>query len=351
MVPTATAARFERLFESYYGSANASGAMIGGMLEAYFGPAEEASALIVGSPRAEGGVSIDGGSADCGLKSRSGAMIGGMLEAYFGPAEEASALIVGSPRGEGGECVEGGSAEGEGGVCLLLDHLGAHDVLQHVLGFCAPRDLVSVAQVCTELRAAADDCVLWRRLWAARYGALSDAVFDGGGGAPAGGEGWKRHYFRFGATWMARAWEERGRCLIKIDGAWYDVTSFMAEHPGEPGLLEAAAGTDATEAFDYVGHSDHARRMLVDYASPLLNLPPEGCLRSALAERRRAAPTAAPAASWRKSQCIELLEQAGDLAAAAAARSQIAREMEAPTASVPSFSWPYRDVTRFFLRS
>ncbi|WVN90412.1 uncharacterized protein L203_105648 [Cryptococcus depauperatus CBS 7841] len=42
----------------------------------------------------------------------------------------------------------------------------------------------------------------------------------------------------------------------------YDVTTFMDEHPGGDEVLLEEAGRDATEAFEDVGHSDEARKML-----------------------------------------------------------------------------------------
>ncbi|KAG6484195.1 hypothetical protein ZIOFF_060990 [Zingiber officinale] len=45
----------------------------------------------------------------------------------------------------------------------------------------------------------------------------------------------------------------------------YDVTGFMGEHPGgEEALLQAAAGGDASQAFEEVGHSSTATAMMKD---------------------------------------------------------------------------------------
>ncbi|KIM74985.1 hypothetical protein PILCRDRAFT_79518 [Piloderma croceum F 1598] len=44
----------------------------------------------------------------------------------------------------------------------------------------------------------------------------------------------------------------------------YDVTKFIDEHPGGDEVILAEAGTDATEAFEDVGHSDEARALLPD---------------------------------------------------------------------------------------
>ncbi|XP_074586672.1 uncharacterized protein LOC141842360 [Curcuma longa] len=56
-------------------------------------------------------------------------------------------------------------------------------------------------------------------------------------------------------------------CWLSIHGKVYDVTAFMEEHPGgeEAILNAAAAGGDASEAFDEVGHSSTATSMLQSY--------------------------------------------------------------------------------------
>lgn len=45
----------------------------------------------------------------------------------------------------------------------------------------------------------------------------------------------------------------------------YDITSFLEEHPGGEEVLMEAAGGDATESFEDVGHSIDAREMLQQY--------------------------------------------------------------------------------------
>ena len=45
----------------------------------------------------------------------------------------------------------------------------------------------------------------------------------------------------------------------------YDVTGFLAEHPGGEEILLESAGVDATEGFEDVGHSTDARTLLDDY--------------------------------------------------------------------------------------
>ncbi|KAE8183789.1 hypothetical protein CF336_g8042 [Tilletia laevis] len=49
---------------------------------------------------------------------------------------------------------------------------------------------------------------------------------------------------------------------LLINGEVYNVSSFMDEHPGGDEVLLSEAGKDATEAFEDVGHSDDARKLL-----------------------------------------------------------------------------------------
>jgi len=49
---------------------------------------------------------------------------------------------------------------------------------------------------------------------------------------------------------------------VIIDGKVYDISPFIDEHPGGEEVILDVAGTDATEAFDDVGHSDEAREIL-----------------------------------------------------------------------------------------
>lgn len=51
---------------------------------------------------------------------------------------------------------------------------------------------------------------------------------------------------------------------IVIDGKVYDVTDFIDEHPGGEGVLIAYAGTDCTEQFKTVIHSQAADELMID---------------------------------------------------------------------------------------
>jgi len=50
--------------------------------------------------------------------------------------------------------------------------------------------------------------------------------------------------------------------MIKIGGKTYDVSSYMYEHPGGKAVLEKYCGGDATRAFEEVGHSSEAFKIM-----------------------------------------------------------------------------------------
>lgn len=49
---------------------------------------------------------------------------------------------------------------------------------------------------------------------------------------------------------------------IVYNGQVYDVTAYLDEHPGGEEVIVDVAGTDATEAFNDIGHSDDAHEIL-----------------------------------------------------------------------------------------
>ncbi|GAB1868647.1 Cytochrome b5 heme-binding domain-containing protein [Camponotus japonicus] len=55
------------------------------------------------------------------------------------------------------------------------------------------------------------------------------------------------------------------RTWIVIYDTVYDVTDYMAQHPGGPELIEEYAGKDATDGFDDFGHSSDAKKILKEY--------------------------------------------------------------------------------------
>ena len=52
---------------------------------------------------------------------------------------------------------------------------------------------------------------------------------------------------------------------MAIDGNVYDITKFLEQHPGGEEVVLEVAGTDGTDGFEDVGHSEDARSMLAEY--------------------------------------------------------------------------------------
>ena len=51
-------------------------------------------------------------------------------------------------------------------------------------------------------------------------------------------------------------------CWLVMHGKVYEVTKFLDDHPGGDEIMLQAAGRDATDDFEDVGHSEAARRQL-----------------------------------------------------------------------------------------
>lgn len=49
---------------------------------------------------------------------------------------------------------------------------------------------------------------------------------------------------------------------VTFQGKVYDVTNFVAEHPGGTEVLADVAGKDITRSFTEIGHSDYARNLM-----------------------------------------------------------------------------------------
>lgn len=54
-------------------------------------------------------------------------------------------------------------------------------------------------------------------------------------------------------------------CWMIIHGLVYDTSKFLEDHPGGPEIMISNAGTDATNEFEQVFHSQQARTQLSDY--------------------------------------------------------------------------------------
>ncbi|CAL9208006.1 unnamed protein product [Musa hybrid cultivar] len=68
-------------------------------------------------------------------------------------------------------------------------------------------------------------------------------------------------------------------CWLIVSGKVYDVSSYMAEHPGGRDVLLSATGKDATVEFDNVGHSSSGRELMDNYCVGTIDsstLPKDG---------------------------------------------------------------------------
>ena len=147
----------------------------------------------------------------------------------------------------------------------MLDRLPA-DVLQCILSRTSPACVVAgVAPVCSCLHASARADGLWRIMLQTRYTRLLSECFDGECPLPVPPLSWREHYFAFPSSFLHHA-RARGRLLLEIDAVIYDVTTYLHLHPGDPEVLLAAAGHDATAVFREVGHSANAQRQLEQLA-------------------------------------------------------------------------------------
>ncbi|OAL47379.1 cytochrome b5 [Pyrenochaeta sp. DS3sAY3a] len=57
---------------------------------------------------------------------------------------------------------------------------------------------------------------------------------------------------------------DKGDLWLVIHNSVYNVSEFMEDHPGGADALLDQGGVDATSAFEDVGHSDDARKMMED---------------------------------------------------------------------------------------
>lgn len=69
-----------------------------------------------------------------------------------------------------------------------------------------------------------------------------------------------------------------------IHDSVYDVTEFMAEHPGGEEVMLEQGGGDATEAFEDAGHSGDVRKMMDQYKIGVL--PDEECQEKEIREKQ-----------------------------------------------------------------
>uniref|UniRef100_A0A914GYX3 Cytochrome b5 n=1 Tax=Globodera rostochiensis TaxID=31243 RepID=A0A914GYX3_GLORO len=67
-----------------------------------------------------------------------------------------------------------------------------------------------------------------------------------------------------------------GSAWIIMNDKVYDVTKFLMEHPGGEDVLLQWAGSDATEVFNDVGHSNDAKELTEEYLVGEVNNDDDG---------------------------------------------------------------------------
>ena len=210
---------------------------------------------------------------------------------------------------------------------MHLTHLAQlpADLLLIICSSCSAADLLAASCVTKTLRAVIDDSpILWEKILVDRHSRIITAFFHGIVPQPSLHHSWKMHAFAFDREWLTLARAESGRILLRMRSdcaaqgsdydfgvpprrahlltlrmPWtemafpinvelfglgltfgiYDVTDFVALHPGaDQILLDAAVEDDCTEGFDAANHTERARSILRRLAVPGLEamtpLPP-----------------------------------------------------------------------------
>jgi len=128
-----------------------------------------------------------------------------------------------------------------------------------------PSALGPVALSCIALSVASRSDDLWRFWLEQHYHAAISNVFDGVCPLPVLRTSFRDLYLTFSTAWMSHA-RAMGKTILEIEGVAYDVTDYIPHHPGEPELLLAAGGTDATDVFAATGHTANARKILATFS-------------------------------------------------------------------------------------
>lgn len=149
------------------------------------------------------------------------------------------------------------------------------DMLTKVLALAGGHAIAACASTCSALRRLGGDEDLWCEAFSEtfqpvleRWPMLRDEV------RPK--LSWRMHYARFERSWVSIVFSRTGQVLLRLHGQLYDVTMYMELHPGGTFMLAEdlcdADAFDVGKAFDWVGHSSNADRILVRMLVP----PPPG---------------------------------------------------------------------------
>jgi len=146
-----------------------------------------------------------------------------------------------------------------GGLVLL-----PCDALVQILAQLDQRSLYIAACVCRTLHKSVCTDDLWRMLFEDHYAVAIARIFRGAVPMPSH-LSWRSHYFEFHDHWLAWAYEKHQCVLVEIHGCVYDLTDYVVHHPGGADMITGASGYDATRAYDAVGHSSNAERLLAGF--------------------------------------------------------------------------------------
>lgn len=145
------------------------------------------------------------------------------------------------------------------------------DAQIHMLSFLHPRDIVNVACVNTACKSLIDEgpssTLIWKTIWNRDYAWLLQSWDIGRQAKERSGTDptfSKDFYFRFSlasTNYLLAGQNNYDRCLVGLGGHIYDLSLFLAVHPGSPETVMAHAGQEATDFFARINHSAGARQI------------------------------------------------------------------------------------------
>ncbi|KAL1526624.1 hypothetical protein AB1Y20_015328 [Prymnesium parvum] len=154
--------------------------------------------------------------------------------------------------------------------------------LLHILSLLDARTLWTLPCVSRGVQTLATNDSLWRALVKSRFEPISWAL-PPGALEPRPDSCYRDLYYSLSApgegSWQRLAvstHSSEDSCWLVIQDVVYDVTTFIRRHPGMATSLLLFGGTDATEAFLEVPHSQLALRLMRTFEVPGLELPMEG---------------------------------------------------------------------------
>eukprot|EP01031_Cornospumella_fuschlensis_P031162 gene31162-37661_t len=143
-----------------------------------------------------------------------------------------------------------------------------HDVSMHMLSYLSPYDILQLMQTCQSQLQQCQRPHVWQQLFDQAVSKLrnrtSVEISQSLSKSPLPPH---RAYFSICKDAIAHIAEHHNVCCVFIHGNLYDVTAFLAEHPGGASILLDYVRRDATREFQLANHSyialDLARSLLV----------------------------------------------------------------------------------------